>query len=128
MNIRPIRNDADYRWALAEIEQYFDNEPAEGSLESDRFDVLATLIDAYERENWPIDIALSPVEALKAFMTLTGRTQADLARLLGYRSRASDILLGKRKLTLEMIGKLVQEWQVPPEILIEPSSSSGKAA
>lgn len=128
MNIRPIRNEADYDWALAEIEQYFENEPAEGTPEADRFDVLATLIDAYEREHWPIDVNLTPAEALREFMAMTGRTQADLARLLGYRSRASDILLGKRKLTVEMIERLIQEWQMPPELLVGRSTSSNKAA
>lgn len=128
MNIRPIRNDDDYNWALAEIGQYFENEPAVGSPESDRFDVLATLIDAYEREHWPIDIALTPVEALREFMSMTGRTQSDLATLLGYRSRASDVLLGKRKLTVEMIGKLVREWHMPAELLVVGSATPSKAA
>jgi HTH-type transcriptional regulator/antitoxin HigA len=128
MNIRPIRNEADYGWALAEIEQYFENEPLEGSPEADRFDVLATLIEAYEQEHWPIDVTMTPLEALREFMALTDRTQSDLARLLGHRSRASDILLGKRKLTVEMMGKLVREWRMPAELLIGDSTSPGKAA
>jgi HTH-type transcriptional regulator/antitoxin HigA len=53
-NIRPIRTEADYNWALAEIEQYFENEPTLGSPESDRFEMLATLIEAYEAQYWPI--------------------------------------------------------------------------
>lgn len=128
MNIRPIRNEADYNWALAEIEPYFEVEPAEGSADSDRFDVLATLIDAYEREHWPIDEMMTPVEALREFMTMTNRTQADLAELLGYRSRASEVLRGKRRLTLEMIGKLVLEWRMPPELLVGSSRSSADKA
>ncbi len=129
MNIRPIRNEVDYDWALAEIGQYFDNEPREGTPEADRFDVLATLIDAYERENWPVGAGtMTPVEALREFMALTGKTQADLGRLLGHRSRASDILLGKRNLTVEMMRKLVREWDMPPELLIGAADATGRAA
>lgn len=129
MNIRPIRNEADYDWALAEITPYFENEPQLGTPESDRFEVLATLIDAYEREHWPIETTtMTPLEALKEFMVLSGKTQSDLAELLGYRSRASDILLGKRKLTVDMMGKLVREWDMPPSLLVGAASASGKAA
>ena len=55
MDVRPIRSDADYTAALADIEQYFEHEPGRGTPEADRFDVLATLINAYEREHWPVD-------------------------------------------------------------------------
>jgi HTH-type transcriptional regulator/antitoxin HigA len=55
-NIRPIRTEEDYNWALAEITQYFDNQPEVGSADGDRFDVLATLIEAYENEHYPFSI------------------------------------------------------------------------
>ena len=126
MDIRPIRNEADLRWARAEIEQYFVKEPSPGSPEADRFDVLATLIEAYEDEHWPIE-PLPPLEMLREFMTMTGRTQADLGRLLGHRQRASDILLGKRRLTVEMIGKLTQEWGIPAGLLVGPPASDRAA-
>jgi HTH-type transcriptional regulator/antitoxin HigA len=55
IDIRPLRTEADYDWALAEIEQYFDNEPKIGTPEADRFDLLASLIEAYEVKHWPIE-------------------------------------------------------------------------
>ncbi|MEX0406099.1 XRE family transcriptional regulator [Aquibium sp. LZ166] len=129
MNIRPIRNEADHAWALSEIGRYFDHEPEEGTPEADRFDVLATLIEAYERQHWPMESGtMTPVEALKEFMALTGKSQSDLANLLGYRSRASEILLGKRELTVDMMNMLVREWKMPADLLIGTGASSGKAA
>lgn len=117
MDVRPIRTEADYDEALAEIEQYFDNEPARGSPEADRFDVLAALIAAYENERWPIEPPAA-VDAIRMVMEIRGYTQADLAALLGSRSRASEILSGKRKLTMDQARKLHKEWQVPAESLI----------
>ncbi len=129
MNIRPIRSEADYAWALSEIEPYFESEPPESSPEADRFDVLATLIDAYEREHHSIEAGvLSTADALREFMALTGRTQSDLSRVLGYRSRASDILLGRRNLTVGMMRKLVREWNMPPELLLGSRTSADEAA
>lgn len=119
MEIRPIRTETDYELALREIEPYFDREPEPGSPEADRFDVLATLIEAYEREHWPIDPP-DPVEAIRYCMERQGYTQSDLAALLGSRSRASEILKRRRPLTLEMVRKLHQEWGIPAESLLQP--------
>lgn len=118
MNIRPIRNEADYDCALAEIERYFDREPEPGSPEADHFDVLAALIEAYERRNWPIDPP-DPVDAIRYCMEQRGYTQADLGALLGSRSRASEVLKRKRPLTLEMMRKLHSEWGIPAENLLQ---------
>ncbi len=119
MDIRPIRTEEDYEAALKEIEPYFDQEPEPGSPEADRFDVLATLIEAYEREHWPIEPP-DPVEAIRYCMEQRGYTQADLAALLGSRSRASEILKRRRPLTLEMIRKLHCKWDIPAESLLRP--------
>jgi HTH-type transcriptional regulator/antitoxin HigA len=119
MNIRPINTEAAYTWALAEIEQYFDIEPACGTPEADRFDVLATLIAHYEAQHWPIQ-APDPVEALRFRMEQAGLTQADLARLLGSRSRASEVLSRKRALTMQQAYVLHSEWEIPAEVLIRP--------
>jgi HTH-type transcriptional regulator/antitoxin HigA len=118
-NIRPIRSDDDLKWAIAEINPYFDKPPEKGTPEADRFDVLADLIEAYENRNFPIDEP-EPVEFLKRFMEMTGRTQGDLAELLGSRSRASEILNLKRALTVEMIFKLAHEWSLPADCLVRP--------
>ena len=121
MNIRPIRSEADYDWALKEIEPYFEHEPKRGTPEADRFDVLATLIDAYEAKHWPI-AAPDAVEAIRYHMKIAGFGQSDLARLLGSRSRASEILRRKRPLTLEQARTLHRDWNIPAESLLQPFS------
>lgn len=119
MNIRPIRNEADYEWALREIEPYFVSEPAPDTPAADRFDVLADLISAYEARSWSI-VPLDPVEAILHKMEQDGLTQSDLAEVLGSKSRASEILNRKRPLTLDMIHKLATDWNIPAEVLIRP--------
>lgn len=118
MKIKPIRTEADYDAALRAIEKYFDRPPRKGTPEADRFDVLATLIEAYERKRWPIDPP-TPIDAILYRMETAGYTQADLARLLGSRSRASEVLSRKRPLTLAMIRKLSREWNIPADCLID---------
>ncbi len=124
MKIKPIRTEVDYDAALRAIEKYFDRPPRKGTSEADRFDVLATLIEAYERKRWPIDPP-SPVDAIVYRMETGGYTQGDLARLLGSRSRASEVLNRKRPLTLAMIRKLSREWNIPADCLID---TEGRAA
>ncbi len=118
-NIRAIKNDADLAWAIAEIGPYFDNPPDLGTPDADRFDVLATLIEAFEEKHYHID-APEPVELIKTHMEMTGRTQSDLAALFGSRSRASEVLNRKRALTVDMIYKLHKEWGIPADCLVEP--------
>jgi HTH-type transcriptional regulator/antitoxin HigA len=105
MDIRPLRSEANYDWALAEIEPYFEQEQAPGSSAADRFDVLAALIAEYEARHWPIEPP-DPVAAIRERMEQAGYTQADLARLLGSRSRASEILARRRGLTMEQARRL----------------------
>lgn len=123
-NIRPIKTEQDYDWAIAEIARYFENQPDVGSPEGDRFDVLATLIEAYENEHYPIS-ALDPVEAISAYMQMAGLKQASLAEIIGSRSRASEILARKRHLTLDMVHKLSEQWRIPAEVLIKPYHLAG---
>ena len=113
-DLRPLRSEADYDAALAEIEIYFANEPAPGSAEGDRFDILAMLITRYEEKAYPIDDA-DPVDVIKAVMESRGFGQDDLAQVLGSRSRASEILTGKRSLSLEHIRKLHEAWHIPAD-------------
>ena len=80
--IRPLRSEADYDAALAEIERYFDKPPKRGTPAADRFDLLALVIEDYERKHWPIE-APSPIAAIKYVMELRGYSQADLAKVLG---------------------------------------------
>jgi HTH-type transcriptional regulator/antitoxin HigA len=123
MDIRPLRTEADYDWALAEIEAYFRREPAPGTSRADRFDVLAALIAEYERRHWPIDPP-DPGAAIRARMEQAGYTQADLARLLGSRSRGSEILAGRRGLTMEQVRRLHAAWDIPAEALIQPVAAA----
>ena len=118
-NIRPIRTEDDYEWALAEVEAYFDNEPVRGTPEADRFDVLSELIAAYEAKHWPID-DLDPVEAIAYAMELKGWKQVDLAKVVGSRPRASEIMNRKRPLTLGMIQKINSELGIPADVLVKP--------
>jgi HTH-type transcriptional regulator / antitoxin HigA len=117
--VRPIRSEADYDAALEEIERYFENEPKPGSPEADRFDLLALIIEDYERERWPIEPP-DTVDAIRYRMEAGGYTQADLGRLLGSRQRASDTLTRKRTRTMKMAWKLHHEWHIPAEVLIAP--------
>jgi HTH-type transcriptional regulator/antitoxin HigA len=117
--IRPVRSAAEYETALDEIERYFEDEPKRGTLDADRFDLLALVIEDYERKHWPIDPP-DPIEAIRYRMQTGGYDQGDLGRLLGSRQRASDILRRKRPITMEMAWKLHREWGVPAEALIRP--------
>jgi HTH-type transcriptional regulator/antitoxin HigA len=122
MDIRPLRTEADYDWALAEVEPYFTHQPEPGSPEADRFDVLSTLIEAYEAVHWPIE-APDPVSAIRARMEQSGYSQTDLANLLGSRSRASEILSGRRGLTMEQAYRLHRDWRIPAEALLRPTGA-----
>ncbi len=119
MDVRPIRTEADYRWALSEIETYFDNEPVRGTPEADRFEVLADLIEAYEARHWTIDL-VDPVDLIEYRMVLGGLQSKDLAAVLGSKSRASEILNRKRPISLDMARRLHEAWGIPAEVLIRP--------
>mgnify|MGYP000385424483 CR=1 FL=1 len=123
--IRPIRSEADYDAALGEIERYFENEPKPGTAEADQFDLLALVIEDYERNQCPI-MPPDTIEAIRYRMETGGYTQADLGRLLGSRQRASDILTRKRPLTMKMAWKLHREWKIPAEALITPPQTRGR--
>jgi HTH-type transcriptional regulator/antitoxin HigA len=118
-NIRPLKTEADYDWALAEIEAYFDRLPEPGSPEADGFDVLTELVGAYETRHWPIE-DIDPIEFLDGFMQNHGYGRGDLAAVLGSLSRASEIMLKRRPLTLGMIQKLSRDWHISAEALIKP--------
>lgn len=119
MILKPIRTEANYDAALKAVERYFDKPPRKGTPEADRFDVLSMLIEAYERVRWPIPAA-DPIDVIRYRMQTHGYTQADLAQVLGSRARASEILMGKRELSLTMIRRLAATWSIPVEALVGP--------
>lgn len=125
MEIRPIRTEADYDWALAEIERYFDSEPGIGTPEADRFDILAALIKVYEDEHYPIDAPDAPA-AIVAHLDNAGLKSKDLAEILGAASRASEILNRKRRLTIDMAYKINRALGIPLEVLVKPYPLAGE--
>lgn len=118
MEIRPIRTDKDHQAALAEIDACWG--ALEGTERGDRLDVLLALVDAYEEKRWPIDLDenFDPIDVLNHAIEELGHTQAELAELLGSRSRASEILSRRRALTVEMIHKIGKAWKIPADLLV----------
>lgn len=102
--------------ALERLEKIFDARA--GSREGDELEVLSILIEKYENEQFPIDLP-DPIEAIKFRMDQMGYNQNDLAKVVGLKSRASEILNKKRKLTLEMVRQLHQGLNIPTNILIQ---------
>jgi HTH-type transcriptional regulator / antitoxin HigA len=116
MVIRPIKTKKDYKAALARMEQIFGAKA--GTVEGDELEVLGILIEKYENEHFPVGLP-DPIEAIKFRMEQLGYTQNDLAKVIGLKSRASEILSRKRKLTLEMIRNLHETMNIPTEVLIQ---------
>ena len=117
MNIHPIHTKADYKRALRDVSAYFDNEPEPGSAEGDRFEILTTLVEAYEARQFPIE-APDPIEAIRFRMEQGGLTVKDLVPSIGQPNRVYEVLNRKRGLTLEMIRNLHRNLGIPAESLI----------
>ena len=116
MKILPIRNEKDYQNSLNRLEDIFDAK--KGTDEGDELEILSILIDRYENEQFPIGMP-DPIEAIKFRMEQMGMKQKDLAEVVGFKSRVSEILNKKRKLTLDMIRKLNTTLHIPTEVLIQ---------
>jgi HTH-type transcriptional regulator/antitoxin HigA len=114
--VRPIRTEADYDAALAEIEELMDAAP--GTPEGDRLDVLVTLVEAYEARHWDIG-APDPIEAIRVRMEEKQLRPRDLEPMIGSRGRVSEVLARKRALTLPMIRRLAEGLDLSAEILIQ---------
>jgi HTH-type transcriptional regulator/antitoxin HigA len=116
--MKPIRSEADYDAALAEVAALWG---APGNTpEGDRLDVLATLIDVYEARHYPIDPP-DPIEAIKFRMEQQGLTRKDLEDIIGTRTRIAEVLNRKRSLSIGMIRRLHDRLGISAEILIQPS-------
>ena len=116
MTLRPIKTKKDYQNALLRLERIFDAKP--GSNEGDELEILGILIDTYEKIHYSIEFP-DPIEAIKFRMEQLGYNQSDLATVVGLKSRASEILNKKRKLTLEMIRNLHDTLNIPTDVLIQ---------
>jgi HTH-type transcriptional regulator/antitoxin HigA len=116
--IKPIRSEADYEVALREVERLWG--ARSGTPEGDRLDVLATLIDAYENEHYPVDPP-DPIEAIIFRMEQQGLTRKDLEEILGSRTRIAEVLNRRRGLSINMIRRLYEKLRISAEVLIRPS-------
>ena len=114
MHIKPIRNEQDYTETLRRIESLMSAKP--NTPQMDELEVLTTLVEAYEEQHYQID-APDPIEAIKFRMEQEGLKQKDLVAIVGSKSRVSEILNKKRKLTIEMIRNLHKHLQIPIESL-----------
>lgn len=117
VEVSPIRSEADYEAAVAEIERLWGAKA--GTQEGDRLDILATLVDAYESEHHPIDPP-DPIEAIKFRMEQQGLTRRDLEAILGTRARVAEVLNRKRDLSIGMIRRLHDRLGISAEVLIRP--------
>jgi HTH-type transcriptional regulator / antitoxin HigA len=117
-DVRPIRSNADYEATLTEIERLWGAKP--GSRNGDRLDVLATLVDAYEAEHFPLDPP-DPIEAIKFRMEQQNLTRRDLEEIIGSRTRIAEVLNRKRGLSIGMIRRLHERLGISADVLIRPS-------
>jgi len=117
MEIKPIRSEADYQEALAEIERLWGVQ--EGTADGDRLDVLTTLVEAYENKHFPMD-APDPIEAIRFRLEQQGLDHRALVGVIGGRSHVYEVMHRKRALSLEMIRRLNKSLGIPAEVLIRP--------
>jgi HTH-type transcriptional regulator/antitoxin HigA len=116
MKLKPIKTKKDYQQALDRLDLIFDAK--KGTQEGDELEILGILIEQYENDNFRIELP-DPIEAIKFRMEQLGYTQNDLAKVVGLKSRASEILNKKRKLSLDMIRQLHDKLNIPTDVLIQ---------
>jgi len=123
MEIKPIKEEEDYERALRRVEQLWAS--PKGSPESDELDVVVTLIDAYEKEHYPIDLP-DPIEAIKFRLEQMGKDFRSLIGVIGQRTRVYEVMRGDRPLSLNMIRSLHDKFGIPADVLIQPIRRKGK--
>lgn len=116
--LRPIKNEQQYEGALERVYLLMQKDIKPDSKESDELEVLSILIKEYENEHYQV-APPNPLEAIKFRLDQMNMTEKELSEILGYRSRKSEILSGKRKLNLAMIRKLTEKLHIPAEVLIQ---------
>lgn len=124
IRVRPIRSEEDHEAAVGRIAELIGAEV--GTPEGDELDVLATLADAWEARNQPID-APDPITAIQFRMEQQGLSRKDLEGMIGSSARVSEVLAGKRKLTIEMIRRIRSRLGISADLLIEPASAAGRS-
>lgn len=123
MKIKPIRTEADYERALRRVEELWDS--PERSPAADEVDILVTLIEAYEKEHYPIDTP-DPLDAIKFRLEQTGKDFRSLIGVIGQRTRIYEVMRGDRPLSLNMIRNLHDKLGIPAEVLIQPIRRKGR--
>ena len=116
--LKPIRNKSQYETALGRVYTLMQKDIKPDSKDSDELEILSILIKEYELEHYPIPKP-APLEAIKFRLEQMGMSETELSHILGHRSRKSEILSGKRKLSLTMIRKLNEVLHIPAEVLIQ---------
>ncbi len=117
-DIKPIKTEADHEAALREVEKLWGAKL--GTRDGDRLDVLATLIEVYENEHYPVDPP-DPIEAIKFRMESQGMTRKDLESIIGSRTRIAEVLNRRRNLSIAMIRRLHAKLGIPADVLIRPT-------
>jgi HTH-type transcriptional regulator/antitoxin HigA len=118
MEIKPIKTEGDHEAALQRIEQLWRS--PQGSAVGDELDVLVTLVEAYERENHPVDLP-DPIEAIKFRLDQEGKDYKALIGVIGQRTRVYEVMRGARPLSLNMIRNLHRKLEIPADVLIQSS-------
>ncbi len=116
MSMKVIKTETEYNQALERLEEIFDAKL--GTAEGDELEVLSILIDKYESEHHAIDLP-DPIEAIKFRMEQLGLQQKDLVEIIGFKSRVSEVMNYKRKLTLEMIRSIHKKLSIPTNVLVQ---------
>ena len=116
--LKPIKTEEQYNEALAHVYELMQKDIKPDSAESDELEILSILIREFETEHYPIPTP-NPIDAIKFRLDQMGLSEKELGEILGYRSRKSEILSGKRKLSLAMIRKLNEVLHIPAEVLIQ---------
>src|ERR671923_2797040 len=117
-NLRPLRSEKDYEAALVEVERLWGAKA--GTPKGDRLDILATLIEAYEAQHYPMDPP-DPIEAIKFRMEQQGLSRKDLEPMIGGRGRVAEVLNRKRSLSIDMIRRLHDGLGISADVLIRPT-------
>jgi HTH-type transcriptional regulator/antitoxin HigA len=123
MEIKPIKGEVDYERALRRVEQLWAS--PKGSPGGDELDVLVTLLEAYEKENYPIDLP-DPIEAIKFRLEQKGKDLRSLIGVIGQRTRVYEVMRRDRPLSLNMIRSLHDKFGIPADVLIQPIRRKGK--
>ena len=122
-DLKPIRTPKDHAWAMAEVERLWG--ARKGTAEGNRLDILATLIDVYEAEAFPMDQP-DPIAAIEFRMEQMGLSRKDLEPMIGTRARVAEVFSGKRGLSVNMIRRLNEDLGIPAEALLQAPKRSSK--